>query len=82
MNIQITTPGFFSRFGKNSRIFSHKLKQKTQEIGKFNPKIVKKNPSIFFEKLTFFLGQTHIFLEKLAFSSKNSRIFEKLKQLF
>ena len=38
---------------------------KTQEIGKFNPKIVKKKPRIFFEKLTF--------------SSKNSHFFEKLK---
>ena len=51
----------------NSRNFSQKLKQKTQEIGKFNPKIVK-NPSIFFEKLTF--------------SSKNSHFFEKLEDFW
>ena len=57
----------------NSRIFLQKLKQKTQEIGKFDPKRVKKNKH--------FLRKTHIFLEKLAFfPEKLANFFKKLKK--
>ena len=71
---------FFRRFGKNSRgknsnsrNFLQKLKQKTQEIGKFDPKRVKTQA---------FSSKNSLFPRKTRISSKNSRIFEKLKQTF
>ena len=47
----------------NSRIFLQKLKQKTQEIGKFDPKRVK--TQAFSSKNSLFPRKTRIFSEKL-----------------